>query len=60
MELLNELHTEALNRLPDGEWKRLRQFTDRPEVARDLYAYGYIKIMRMPLGRGEVVYYAKK
>lgn len=57
---INELHREALDRLPFGQWKRLRQFTDRPEVARDLVAYGYLATRRKAVGRGEVVYYGRK
>lgn len=60
MGLLNELHREALDRLPSGEWKRLRQFTNRPEVARDLCAYGYLITRHEAVGRGEVVYYGRK
>lgn len=60
MGLLNELHREALERLPRGYWKRLREFTDRPEVARDLCAHGYLLTRRETIGRGEVVYYGRK
>jgi hypothetical protein len=60
MSELNELHREALDRLHSGEWKRLRAFTDRPEVARDLCAYGYLITKRETIGRGEVVYYGRK
>jgi hypothetical protein len=60
MSELNELHREALDRLPRGEWRRLREFTDRPEVARDLCACGYLDTRRGAVGRSEVVYYARK
>jgi len=42
---MNELHTEALNRMPNNEWVRLSQFSKgRSEVARDLLHYNLIEV----------------
>ena len=39
---VNSLHEDAMEKLT-GEWQRPKEFTDRPEVVRDLLEYGYIE-----------------
>ena len=52
------LHEEGLNAI-GSEWVRLRSFTDRPEVARDLEHLKLIESRPKAVGRGEVREYRR-
>jgi len=58
-QFINELHEQAMDKLT-GDWMRPGEFTDRPEVVRDLLEFGYVECKRVETDShtgAEVCYY---
>lgn len=55
----NDLHSAALAKISD-KWVRLRGFTDRPEVCRDLVEFGFIEVKTEKINNYNVCLYRIK